>query len=85
MLFRSDPFVTPWTVALQSPLTMGFSRQEYWNGLPCAPPGDLPDLVIETESLMSLASVGRFFTTSATWEALSIVKNRSINKGNEMQ
>ena len=36
-------FVTPWTVACQSPLSMGFSRQEYWNGLPYSPPGDLPD------------------------------------------
>ena len=34
---------TPWTVALQAPLSMGFSRQEYWSGLPCPPPGDLPD------------------------------------------
>ena len=36
-------FATPWTVALQAPLSMGFSRQEYGNGLPCRPPGDLPD------------------------------------------
>ena len=35
-------FVTPWTVALQAPLSMGFSRQDYWSGLPCPPPGDLP-------------------------------------------
>ena len=34
---------TPWTVAFQAPLHMGFSRQEYWGGLPCPPPGDLPD------------------------------------------
>ena len=34
---------TPWTVALQAPLSMGFSRQEYWSGLPCPPPGDLPN------------------------------------------
>ena len=39
--------VTLWTVARQGPLSMGFSRQEYWNGLPCSPPGDLPDPVIE--------------------------------------
>ena len=38
-----SPFVTPWTVALQVPLSMGFSRQEYWSGLPCLPPGDLPN------------------------------------------
>ena len=45
--------VTPWTVAPQSPLSMGFSRQEYWNGFPCPPPGDLPDPCIEPESLTS--------------------------------
>ena len=33
----------PWTVASQAPLSLGFSRQEYWSGLPCPPPGDLPD------------------------------------------
>ena len=38
-------FVTPWTVACQAPLSMGFSRQEYWSGLPCLPPGDLPNLL----------------------------------------
>ena len=42
MLNRVWPFVTPWTVACQAPLTMRFSRQEYWSGLPCSPPGDLP-------------------------------------------
>ena len=36
-------FVTPWTVALQAPLSLEFSRQEYWSGLPCSPPGDLPN------------------------------------------
>ena len=44
-----------WTVARQIPLSMGFSRQEYCSGLPCPPPGDLPDLGIELESLMSPA------------------------------
>ena len=41
---------TPWTVALQTPLSMGFSRQEYWTGLPCPSPGDLPNLEIEPRS-----------------------------------
>ena len=59
----------PWTVACQTPLSMGFSRQEYWSGLPCPPPEDLPDLGIEPVSLMSPALAGRFFTTSTTWEA----------------
>ena len=62
-------FATLWTVACQTPVSMGFSRQEYWSGLPCPPPGDLPDLEIEPASLMSPALAGRFFTTSATWEA----------------
>ena len=52
---------------------MGFSRQEYWSGLSCPPPGDLPDPGIETASLVSPALAGDFFTTSATWEALKIV------------
>ena len=48
---------------------MGFSSQEYWIGLPCPHPGDLPDPGIELTSLMSPALADRFFTTSATWEA----------------
>ena len=43
-------FVTPWTVAYHAPLSMGFSRQEYWSGLPFASPEDLPDPGIELES-----------------------------------
>ena len=46
----SDSFVTPWTVARQAPLSMGFSRQEYWSGLPFPPPGDLPSPGIEPRS-----------------------------------
>ena len=49
---------------------MGFSRQEYWSGLPCPPPGDLPDPGMEPTSLTSPALAGGLFTTSATWEAL---------------
>ena len=60
--------VTLWTVACQAPLSMGFSRREYWSGLPCPPPGDLPDPGIKPMSL-STALAGGFFTTSATWEA----------------
>ena len=68
-----------WTVAHQAPLSMGFSRQEYWSGLPCLPPGDLPDPGIEPISLMALALTGRFFTASATWEApLSLSLSLSI-------
>ena len=43
LLSRVQLFATLWTVARQAPLSMGFSRQEYWSGLPCLPPGDLPD------------------------------------------
>ena len=46
----SDSFTTPWTVACQAPLSMGFPRQEYWMGLPFPPPGGLPDLGIESAS-----------------------------------
>ena len=57
-------FETAWTVARQAPLSLGFSRQEYRGGLPCPPPGDLPDLGIKPPCLMSPAPAGRFFTTS---------------------
>ena len=56
-------FVTPWTVAHQAPLSMGFSRQEYWNGLPFPPPGDLPEAGIEPMTPASPALAGGFFTT----------------------
>ena len=62
-------FETPWTVARQAPLSMGFSRQEYWSGLPCPPPGDLLNPGTESMSLMSHSLAGEIFTTSATWEA----------------
>ena len=42
-----EPFVTLWTTACHVPLSMGFSRQEYWTGLPCPPPGNLPDPGLE--------------------------------------
>ena len=60
---------TLWTAACQAPLSMGFSRQEYWIGLPCPPPGDLPDPGIEAASLRSPALAGGVFTTSNTLEA----------------
>ena len=47
--------VAPWTVARQAPLSMGFSRQESWSGLPCPPPGDFPDPQIKPESPVSPA------------------------------
>ena len=57
-------FVTPWTEACQAPLSMGFSRQQYWSGLPCPPPGELPDPGIKPTSLKSPALADGFFITS---------------------
>ena len=51
-------FMTLWTVAQQVPLSMGFSRQEYWSGLPRPPPGDLPHSEVEPTVLMSPALAG---------------------------
>ena len=61
-------FETPWAVAHQAPLSLGFSQQEYWSGLPFPTSGDLPDPRIEPVSLTSPALAGGFFTTSTTWE-----------------
>ena len=58
-------FATLWTGASQAPLSMGFSRQEYWSGLPSLPPGDLPDQGVEPTSLLSPALADRFFITIA--------------------
>ena len=57
-------FETPWTVAHQAPLSMGFSRHEYQSGLPFPTPGDFPNPGIEHTSFVSPALAGRFFTTS---------------------
>ena len=62
-------FETPCTVAHQTPLSMGFSKQEYCSGLPCPPPGDLPDPGIKSASLASPALAGSFFTANANLEA----------------
>ena len=61
-------FATPWIVALQASLSIGFSKQEYWSGLSCPPLGDLADPGIEPVSLKSPALAGRLFTTSTTQE-----------------
>ena len=60
----------PTICAHQASLCMGFSRQEYWSGLPCPPPGDLPYPGMEPVPPASLAFAGRFITASTTWEAL---------------
>ena len=65
-------------VTLQAPLSMGFSRQEYWRGLSCPPSGELPDPKIKLKSLMPPALKGRFFTTSATYKYLTKKKKKKI-------
>ena len=62
-------FLIPWIIVHQAPMSMDFSRQEYWSGLPFSTPRDLPDPGVEPASLMSPALKGRFFTNEATWEA----------------
>ena len=75
----SNSFLTPWTVAWQTLLSMEFSKQEYWSGLPFLFPGDLPDPRIEPQSP---TLQGRFFTIWATREAYSILSNEpNRNKG----
>ena len=68
--------LTSWTLARQVPLSMGFSRQEYWSGLPLPPAGNFPNPETEPVSLASPALAGGFFTTSAIWEA--VVRERSL-------
>ena len=61
-------FVIPLTVGRQALLSMRFSRQEYWSGLPFPPPGDLPDPEIKPLSPASSALAGEYFHHCATWE-----------------
>ena len=68
--------VTLQTLACQAPLSMGFSRQEYWSELPCPPLRDFPDSGTEPVSLTSPVLAGGFFTTGATWEA---TKHLTVN------
>ena len=70
-LSRVQLFVTLWTAAHQSPLSMEVSRQECWSGLPCSSPENFSDPGIGLASLMSSALASRFFTTSAPWGATS--------------
>ena len=67
MLSQVWLFATPWIIAHQAPLSMKYSRQEYWSGLPFSSPGDLPDPGIELTSLVSLELAGG--SHWATWEA----------------
>ena len=63
-------FATPWTVARQASLSMGFSRQAYWSGLPHPSPGDLPDPGIEPRSPVSPVLAGKFFTTESPGKSI---------------
>ena len=84
-LQRAGLFCDPWTVAHQAPLSMRFSRQEYWSGLPFPPPGDLPNTGIKPVSLMSPTSAGRFFTTEPHGKSLLYVIWRQILSWGDFQ
>ena len=71
-VLATQSYPIPGTVAHQAALSIEFSRQEYWSRLPSPSPGYLPNPGIEPVSLMSPALAGRFFTISATWEALEV-------------
>ena len=73
-------FVTPWTVAHQAPLCMGFPRQEHWSVLPCPPPGDLPNPGLGPTSLVSPALPGGLFTTAPSGKP-SLQTDLRISKG----
>ena len=68
-------FVTLWTVARQAPLSMGFARREYWNGLPCPLPGDLPNPGIEPESLY-VSCIGRWVPSGRSTKTILQYKNK---------
>ena len=76
---RVQLFVTLRTVAHQAPLSMGFSRQEYWSWLPFPPPGVLPNPRIEPTSLLSPSLAGEFFTTRVTWETPRLIQRITIS------
>ena len=62
-------YATLWNIACQAPVSIGFSRQEYWSAVPFLSLGNIPDSEIKPVSLKSPALASGFFTTSATWEA----------------
>ena len=70
VLCHFSGMLPPCTVARQAPLFMRFSSQEYWSGLPCSPPGDLPDPGMEPVPLTLPVLANRFFTMSTTWKAV---------------
>ena len=74
LLSHIQPFVTQWTVACQAPLSMEFSRQEYWSRLSSSPPGDLPNPGIKPTSLASPTLAGGFFTAEPPGKPFFLVK-----------
>ena len=76
-LSRIRPFATPWTIAHQAPLLMGFPRQEYWSGFPFPSPGDLSDLGIEPSSP---ALADRFFTAEPPRKPITLVASPVCTK-----
>ena len=78
-------FETLWTVDRQVPLSMGFSRQEYWSGLSYPPPGDLPDLGIEPMPLISPVLAGRFFATVRSFKNSLVFPPVSIRVTGKIQ
>ena len=83
----SGSFATPWTVAHQAPLSMEFSRQEYWSGLPFPTSEDLPNSGIEPTSLASPALAGEFFTTVPPGKQTGRCwhRNRNMDKWNPIE
>ena len=84
VLSRRRLFLTPWTVACQAPLSMGFSRQEYWSGLPFPLPGDLPDPEIksgspalEADSLPSEVHCSVWTRSYSTIQAAALIEEAS--------
>ena len=72
----SESFATPWTLAHQAPLCMGFPRQEYWSGLPSPSLGNVPNPETETSSP---TLTGRFFTTEPSWKPQIIINVEKIH------
>ena len=72
LVTQSCPTVCPMDCTHQSPLSMEFSRKQYWSGLPFPTPGNIPNPGIEPTPLEPSTLAGRFFITAATWEALFV-------------
>ena len=79
MLSLVQLFVTLWAVAHQAPLSMEFSRQEYWKGLSFPPSGDLPNPGLNPSSLASPALAGRYFTNCTTWKAHQVYEKYALH------